>query len=67
MYSKGLPISEGKEAEDSRLPTAEDIQIISSKQAKTLFGTGAQIIDGVTVSSRLFTVSFLLNICPVLN
>ncbi|KAF8889235.1 hypothetical protein CPB85DRAFT_1231542, partial [Mucidula mucida] len=48
MYSKGIEIKEGKEAEDSRLPTSDDIQIISTKQAKTLFGTGAQIIDGVT-------------------
>ncbi|KAK0449277.1 hypothetical protein EV421DRAFT_2032523 [Armillaria borealis] len=48
FYSKGLRIYNGKEAEDSRLPTNEDIQIISSKEAKALFGTVAQVINGVT-------------------
>ncbi|KAF8967090.1 hypothetical protein BDZ97DRAFT_1656921 [Flammula alnicola] len=49
MYSKGVNISEGKEAEDSRLPTKDEIQVISSKQARKLFGTGARIIDGVSL------------------
>lgn len=49
MYSKGLFIENGKEAEASRLPTNEDIQVISTKEAKKLFGTGAQIMDGVSV------------------
>ncbi|KAK0201630.1 hypothetical protein DFS33DRAFT_1348883 [Desarmillaria ectypa] len=48
FYSKGLRILNGKEAEDSRLPTKEDIQIISSKEANALFGVAAQVIDGVT-------------------
>ncbi|KAF9462986.1 hypothetical protein BDZ94DRAFT_1259819 [Collybia nuda] len=48
MYSKGLFIENGKEAETSRLPTDEDIQVISTKQAKKLFGTGAQVMDGVS-------------------
>ena len=49
IYSKGLFIENGKEAILSRLPTDEDIRIISTKQAKQLFGTGATIMDGVTV------------------
>jgi hypothetical protein len=49
IYSKGLFIENGEEAVASRLPNDEDIRIISTKQAKQLFGTGAQIIDGVTV------------------
>ncbi|KAJ7242855.1 hypothetical protein B0H12DRAFT_1131610 [Mycena haematopus] len=48
MYSKGLEIFPGKEAEDSRLPGDEDIQIISTAEAYKLFGTGASVIDGVT-------------------
>jgi len=48
IYSKGLFIENGKEAILSRLPTDEDIRIISTKQAKQLFGTGATIMDGVT-------------------
>ncbi|GLB38269.1 putative protein of unknown function (DUF563) [Lyophyllum shimeji] len=47
IYSKGLFIENGIEAQASRLPTDEDIQVISSKEAKTLFGTGAHRLDGV--------------------
>ena len=49
MYSKGLFIENGKEAVAARLPTEEDIKIISPKQAKQLFGTRANLLDGVTV------------------
>ncbi|RDB17977.1 hypothetical protein Hypma_000815 [Hypsizygus marmoreus] len=48
MYSKGLFIQNGKEAEQSRLPTDEDIRVISTKEAKTLFGRGANRLDGVS-------------------
>lgn len=53
MYSKGLFIENGKEAEALRLPTDDDIRIISPKEAKALFGTGAHIMDGVTVCPAL--------------
>jgi hypothetical protein len=53
MYSKGPEILPGKEAEDLRLPGDEDIRIISTAEAKDLFGTGAAVIDGVTVRSLL--------------
>lgn len=50
IFSKGIEIHPGKEAEDSRLPTKNEIQVISSKQAKKLFGeASAQIIDGFSV------------------
>ena len=52
IYSKGIDILPGKENEPLRLPTEEDIRLISPKQAKQLFGTGVEIIDGITV--RLF-------------
>ncbi|KAF7320878.1 hypothetical protein HMN09_00174400 [Mycena chlorophos] len=48
MYSQGVEIYPGKAAEDARLPRDEDIQIISTAEARKLFGTGAEIIDGVT-------------------
>jgi len=50
VYSKGVFIKNGAENEAARLPTDEDIKVISTKEAKKMFGTGAQIIDGVTVS-----------------
>jgi len=60
IYSKALFIKEGKEAEQSRLPTQEEIRVISTKEAKKLFGTGAHIIDGVTVRlSRYFSLLFV--------
>ncbi|TFK70399.1 hypothetical protein BDN72DRAFT_766555 [Pluteus cervinus] len=48
MYSKALFIENGKEAETARLPSANEIRVISTKEARQLFGAGAQIIDGVT-------------------
>lgn len=48
MYSKGLFIKPGKETEEERLPTDEDMRIISTKDAKALFGDEAAIVDGVT-------------------
>ena len=50
IYSKALDIQPGDEAEAERLPTDEDIQVISTKAAKKLFGTtSARTIDDVTV------------------
>lgn len=49
IYSKGIYILPGRENELSRLPTDENIRLISSSQAKELFGSGIQTIDGMTV------------------
>ena len=49
IYSKGFFIENGKEAVEARLPTDEDIRVISPKEARALFGSGANILDGVTV------------------
>jgi len=49
IYSKALYIEEGAKAEEARLPTDEDIRVINTLEAKRLFGTGAQIIDGMNV------------------
>jgi len=54
IYSKGIFILPGPEAAETRIPSEEDIRIISSSEAKKLFGTGAQIMDGVTVRVLLF-------------
>ncbi|KAJ7695740.1 hypothetical protein B0H17DRAFT_930445 [Mycena rosella] len=48
MYSKGVDIELGAEAERARLPDDKDMRIVSTKEARALFGTGAQILDGVT-------------------
>ncbi|KAF9046494.1 hypothetical protein BJ165DRAFT_1345463 [Panaeolus papilionaceus] len=48
IYSKGINIKPGKEAEDSRLPTDEDIRVISTSEARQLFGASARTIEGAT-------------------
>lgn len=48
IYSKGLFIQNGRAAKASRLPTDADIRVISPEEARGLFGTGAQVLDGVT-------------------
>lgn len=53
IYSKALFIENGAEAEASRLPSKEDIHIVSTKEAKRIFGLSAQKLDGVSVSSTL--------------
>jgi len=49
IYSKGLDIENGRAKEAARLPTDEDIRVISTREAGRLFGTGAQVIDGVNL------------------
>lgn len=49
IYSKGIRIAPGRENELLRLPTDEDIRVISSTQAKQLFGSDIQTMDGNTV------------------
>ncbi|KAJ6584675.1 hypothetical protein B0H19DRAFT_1249621 [Mycena capillaripes] len=48
IYSKGVDIEVGEEAEMARLPDDTDIRIISTAEARALFGSGAQFLDGVT-------------------
>ncbi|KAJ7081366.1 hypothetical protein B0H15DRAFT_469689 [Mycena belliarum] len=48
IYSKGVDIEVGEAAEKARLPDDTDIRIIGTVEARALFGTGAQILDGVT-------------------
>ncbi|TFY74287.1 hypothetical protein EWM64_g9724, partial [Hericium alpestre] len=48
MISKGIPIENGAEAEAARLPSDREMQIITQDEAKKLFGTGANRMQGVT-------------------
>ncbi|KAJ7465288.1 hypothetical protein FB451DRAFT_1488942 [Mycena latifolia] len=57
MYSKGVDIEVGVEAEMARLPDDTDIRIVSTAEARALFGTGAQILDGVTLNLGLVFVN----------
>lgn len=50
IYSKGQDILPGAAAEEERLPTDNEIRVINTREARRLFGTGAQLIDGVNVS-----------------
>lgn len=49
IYSKGIFILPGRETEASRFPTDKDIRVITTTQAKQLFGSRIQTIDGNTV------------------
>ncbi|KAJ7644359.1 hypothetical protein FB45DRAFT_294074 [Roridomyces roridus] len=48
IYSKGIEIEVGEEAERARLPDDTDIRIINTTEALALFGSRAQILDGVS-------------------
>jgi hypothetical protein len=61
ILSRGIRIKEGQEAELDRLPTDEDIRVISTEEAKQLFGSSASIIDGVTVCHLCFAVTSLVD------
>ena len=50
IYSKGIRIQPGTKAEEERLPTDREIRVITTQEARRLFGTGAQLIDGTNVS-----------------
>lgn len=56
IYSKGVDIEDGdeEEAQHARLPDDADIRIIGTTDARALFGSGAQILDGVTVRQPVF-------------
>jgi hypothetical protein len=53
ISSSGIDIDNSPEMVAARLPTDDDLRIISSSTARQLFGTSANRIQGVTV--RAFT------------
>ncbi|KAL0578940.1 hypothetical protein V5O48_003031 [Marasmius crinis-equi] len=48
MYHKGGKIDHNPQGKYLRRPADEDIRIISTREAKQLFGSGAQVIGGMT-------------------
>jgi hypothetical protein len=50
MVGSGYIINNGPEEVAKREPTDRDMRIISTKEARRLFGTFANRLDGVTVS-----------------
>jgi hypothetical protein len=60
MISNGEWILPGREAEIARLPSNNDMKVISSREAKELFGGSAQIMDGVSVSGADFAMRFII-------
>ncbi|KAK7441729.1 hypothetical protein VKT23_016392 [Stygiomarasmius scandens] len=48
ILSQGINILPGDETAPDRLPTEKDIQVISKAEARQLFGTGAQVVDGLS-------------------
>lgn len=49
MISTALRIANGPVEVEKRIPTDKELQVISTANAKTLFGSGADVLDGVTV------------------
>ncbi|TFY62377.1 hypothetical protein EVG20_g6724 [Dentipellis fragilis] len=48
MISAGIPIVNGPEQAAARLPTDKHMRVITAEEAKKLFGTGANRMQGVT-------------------
>lgn len=51
ITSSGYKVYNGAEEVAKREPSDRDMQVISTKEAKKLFGRFANRLDGVTVSS----------------
>jgi prophage tail gpP-like protein len=49
MVSEGHFIEDRKEAEEARLPSNKTMRVVSTAEAKELFGQSADLVDGVTV------------------
>ena len=49
MISNALRILNGPIEAAKRIPTDKELRVISTADAKTLFGSGADVLDGVTV------------------
>ena len=54
MISTGIPIENGAIEEAKRVPTDQEMRVISPREAKLLFGSDAELIDGVSVSCLSF-------------
>jgi hypothetical protein len=54
MISTGIPIENGPIEQAKQVPTDREMQIISRRDAKALFGLDAELIEGVSVSCPSF-------------
>lgn len=50
LISTGIELRNDAESVAARLPTNHEMRIISIEEARELFGDGATLVDGVTVS-----------------
>jgi hypothetical protein len=57
MISTGIPIENGPIEQATRLPTDNEMRVISPRDAKALFGADAALVDGVSVSCPSFVVA----------
>lgn len=57
MISTAVRIANGPIEAKKRLPTDKELRIISTADAKNLFGSGADVLDGVTVSLGALVLS----------
>lgn len=57
MTSTAVNIANGPEAVAARQPTDRELRVVSTDEARKLFGTSAELIDGITV--RAPTLSLL--------
>lgn len=57
MISSAAFIENGPEAEARRLPSDKDMRVISTEEARRIFGTEAERLDGVSVSTFPLTCS----------
>jgi hypothetical protein len=54
MISTGISVENGDDEYARRVPTDNEMQVISPQRAKQLFGSDAELIDGVSVCFSLF-------------
>lgn len=66
MVGSGYEVANGAEEVAKREPSDKDMRIVSTKEARKLFGEFANRVDGVTVSFNSFPDTFILGIDPVL-
>lgn len=58
MVGSGYVVKNGAEEVAKREPTDKDMRVISTKEARRLFGTFANRLDGVTVSAQESSVLY---------
>jgi hypothetical protein len=58
IISTALRIANGPVEAKKRIPTDKELRIISTSEAKNLFGSGADVLDGVTVSLNIIARTF---------